>query len=101
MTPLPQSGTAPRLRAQNLGMSFLPTILGSAGGSSYGASHDGMRGAVVGGLLGASAPRLAGHAIMSGPGQRYLSNQMLPNPMSAEAQALASLLLGRAGSNAN
>jgi hypothetical protein len=96
MTPLPQSGTAPRLRAQNLGMSFLPTIIGSTSGSAYGASQDGARGAIIGAILGAAAPRLAGRAIMSGTGQRYLANQRLPaGPLSPEARAVASLLLGR------
>ena len=96
MTPLPQSGTAPRLRVQNLGASLVPTIVGSTSGSAYGASQDGARGAIVGALLGAAAPRMVGRAIMSGRGQRYLANQRLPNrPLSPEAQALASLLLGR------
>jgi hypothetical protein len=97
MTPLPQSGTAPRLRVQNLGASLVPTIVGSTSGSAYGASQDGARGAIVGAILGAAAPRMVGRAIMSGRGQRYLANQRLPNrPLSPEAQALASLLLGRA-----
>ena len=72
MKPLPNSGTAGRLNAQNLGMS-MTTLLGAAAGSGAGA-----QGALLGGLLGMGVPFAAGRALMSKPVQAYLSNQLFP-----------------------
>lgn len=88
MKPMPQSGTAPRLRAQNLG-AMLPTILGGGAGAGVG----GPAGAIVGAAAGAAIPRVAGALMMSRPGQAYLTNQLLPGQMSPTARAIANLLL--------
>jgi hypothetical protein len=89
MTPLPNSGTAQRNLAQNMGAG-IPAILGGYGGSQAG----GAEGAAMGALAGFMAPRLAGRAMMSGPGQAYLSNQLMApaqNPTAA-AQLFRALL---------
>lgn len=66
MSPLPNSGTAGRMRAQNLGTGVL------AGGGAIAGGLPGM----VAGLL---APQVAGAALMSRPVQSYLTNQLAPN----------------------
>lgn len=66
MSPLPNSGTAGRIRAQNLGAPLL------AGGGALAGGLPGM----VAGLL---APQVAGAALMSRPVQSYLTNQLAPN----------------------
>lgn len=80
LKPLPQSGTAPRLRAQNLGTSLAPLMVGSAAGGAYGAKEGGISGALAGAALGAAAPRVAGRMMMSRPAQAYLANQVFANP---------------------
>lgn len=87
MKPMPQSGTAPRLRAQNLG-AMIPAILGGGAGAGVG----GPVGAMAGAAAGAAAPRIFGSLMMSPVGQRYLSNQLLAGPASLRARALAGLL---------
>lgn len=73
MTPLPQSGTAPRAAVNAIkgAAPFAGAALG--GGGSLG------MGAVAGAAAGAAAPSLTGRAILSGPGRRYLTNQVLPS----------------------
>lgn len=71
LTPLPQSGTAPRLDARTLGG------LGGATGAGAGILAGGPEAAVIGALLGTMAPAVAGRALMSGPVQAYLANQLL------------------------
>lgn len=71
LTPLPQSGTAPRLDARTLGG------LGGATGAGAGILAGGPEAAVIGALLGTMAPAVAGRALMSRPVQAYLSNQLL------------------------
>lgn len=66
MSPLPNSGTAGRVRAQNLGTGVL------AGGGAIAGGLPGM----VAGLL---APQVAGATLMSRPVQSYLTNQIAPN----------------------
>ena len=66
---LPQSGTAPRTFARNVGAG-LPTLIGSVAGSPAGAG-----GMLAGGLLGMVAPRVAGAGLMSRPVQAYLSRR--------------------------
>jgi hypothetical protein len=65
MTPLPNSGTAGRVRAQNLGAGIL------AGGGA-------LTGGPVGFAAGLAAPYVAGRALMSRPVQSYLTNQVAP-----------------------
>lgn len=79
LTPLPQSGTAPR---ENIWHQLqLAGILAGGGGVEHGAVGT-MMGA-VGGLLG---PPVLGRAYFSGPGQRYLTNQVFPRaPLSDDA----------------
>lgn len=71
MKPMPQSGTAPRMMAMQLGQ----TVAGGAAGGAMGGDP-----ASAG--IGALAPWLirgaAGRAIASPPVQRYLANQALP-----------------------
>lgn len=62
MTPLPNSGTSQR--------NILAAIAATAGGNVA-------LGNLPGAAMVAGAPALASHAIMSGPGQAYLSNQVM------------------------
>lgn len=70
MTPLPQSGTAPRLAARGI-----PAAIGAAAGSP-----GGLPGAALGAIAGAAIPPLVGRAILSGPGRALLGNQLLAGP---------------------
>lgn len=88
MKPLPQSGTAPRMAARNLGTG-LTSILGAGTGAAAG----GPAGAVAGALAGAAVPRVAGAAMMSRPGQALLSNQLLAGPMTPQTRALLNSML--------
>ncbi len=82
MKAMPNSGTAGRLKAQNVGAGLL------AGGGALAGGLPGM----VAGLV---APRLAGAAMMSRPGQAYLSNGAMAGPMSLDSLApLARMLTG-------
>lgn len=71
LTPLPQSGTAPRLDARTIGGGL------GALGAGTGAMAGGPMGGVVGALIGAATPYAAGRALMSRPVQSYLANQLL------------------------
>lgn len=92
MKAMPQSGTAPRLRAQNLG-AMIPAILGGGAGAGVG----GPVGAMAGAAAGAALPRAAGALMMSPAGQRYLTNQLLAGPLSERARAIGGLLGTNAG----
>ena len=92
MKPMPQSGTAPRLRAQNLG-AMIPAILGGGAGAGVG----GPVGAMAGAAAGAALPRGVGALMMSPVGQRYLTNQLLAGPLSPELRAIGGLLSTNAG----
>lgn len=72
MKPLPQSGTAPRMAARNLGTG-VTSILGAGAGASAG----GPMGAAAGAAAGAVVPYAAGRAMLSGPGRAYLGNQLV------------------------
>jgi len=76
MTPLPNSGTAGRIRAQNLGSGIL------AGGGA-------LAGGVPGMIAGLLAPRAAGAALMSRPVQSYLANQVAPNMSAIDPRTLS------------
>jgi hypothetical protein len=71
MKPLPQSGTAPRLRAQNIGTG-VTSLLGAGGGATVG----GPLGAVAGAAAGAAIPAIVGRLMMSPAGQAYLRNTL-------------------------
>lgn len=87
MKPLPNSGTAGRLNAQQLGTG-LTTLLGSLAGSG-----GGPYGMAIGGLLGLGAPMAAGRALMSQPVQAYLGNQMFgPNALPMGQRMVVPLL---------
>jgi hypothetical protein len=73
MTPLPNSGTAGRISAQNLGTGAL-AIGGALGGSAYGGGDPAMT--LAGMLAGGLIPRAAGRAATSAVGRRYLANQL-------------------------
>lgn len=92
MTPLPQSGTAPRAAVR-----AIPAMIGATAGSIAGGPAGGGLGA-LGGVL---APALMGRAVMSPAVQRYLSNQALGPTVQArnaltpsQRAALAILLAG-------
>jgi len=91
LTPLPQSGTAPRTAARNMGAS-LPAVLGAGVGSAGGA-----QGAMVGALVGAAAPYAAGRTLMSRPVQSYLANELLSAQRVADPRhaAIVAALLGQ------
>lgn len=91
MTPLPQSGTAPRLAARNLG-AMIPTALGATAGAP-----GGILGSMAGAAVGAALPRIAGAAMMSRPGQAYLTNQLLAGQMTPEMRAIMGLLSTNTG----
>lgn len=95
MKPLPQSGTAPRVRAQNLGVG-LSTLMGAGVGGAAGGGMGGAAGALIGGLL----PPLAGRAALSGPGRALLSNQAMSpilQRLTPGQAAVSSALLGTQG----
>lgn len=97
LSPLPDSGTAGRLKAQNLA-AIGPMLFGAMAGGGAGAYQSGdMTGALAGAAAGAMAPRLAGRALMSRPVQSYLSNQVAPQAVNPISEAvLAALLRGGA-----
>jgi hypothetical protein len=85
LKPLPQSGTGPRLGAQAFW--GLPTMLASAAGA-YGSG-----GSMLAPMLGTgatiAAPFAGARLALSGAGQRYLGNQLLPqNARDAITQAI-------------
>lgn len=81
LKPLPQSGTAPRQNLQHV----LALLGGAAGGAA---------GGFPGAAAGIVAPAMAGRALMSGPVQAYLGNQLLlPGQRDTAAQSIARALL--------
>lgn len=87
MKPMPDSGTSSRSFARNLG-AMVPTVLGAAAGAP-----GGFVGSAAGAAAGAALPRAVGRAMMSRPGQAYLTNQLLGGNASPQYRALANLLL--------
>lgn len=89
LKPLPNSGTSPRANAMNI----LQTIGAIAGGGAGAVGGPG--GAALGAMAGLAAPAIAGRGLLSGPVQRYLSNQRLAPTQdnSAPTRALMNLLL--------
>lgn len=70
LTPLPQSGTAPRLAARAL--AAIPAAIGVGLGTP-----GGLPGMAAGAVAGAAFPAMAGRALLSKPGRALLSNQLL------------------------
>lgn len=87
MKPLPQSGTAPRTAARNLGTS-MTALLGAGGGAQFGGPLGAMGGMMIGGAL----PYAAGRAMLSAPGRAYLGNQMV-SPLADLGQAGQSAII--------
>lgn len=85
LTPLPQSGTSPRLAAR--AVASIPALLGGAIGSPAG-----VPGLIAGGLAGAAAPWAIGRGILSGPGRAYLGNQVFAGPTGGLSSALGTVL---------
>lgn len=84
MKPLPNSGTAPRLNAQNLGIG-LAGVVGAGAGTATGDPTN----AAIGAAAGFMAPRVAGAALMSPIVQAILRNQAAQNiTMSPVVRAL-------------
>jgi hypothetical protein len=81
LTPLPQSGTAPRMAARAL--ASLPALIGGAAGSA-----GGLPGMFAGGVAGAALPAAVGRAILSRPGRALLGNQMLAGPEAGVVEKL-------------
>lgn len=92
MKALPNSGTAPRTAARNVGMS-IPAILGAGAGTA-----GGPMGTIAGGVAGAAIPFAAGRALLSGPGRAYLSNQVAANPiLSQGGQGILGSIMNQLG----
>jgi hypothetical protein len=97
LTPLPNSGTAQRLSAQNLGVAGASTGLGAAlGGFLTGGNPIGM---TIGGGAGAMLPPALGRLATSGIGRAYLGNQVMAdqirNAPPQLQQAIINSLLAR------
>lgn len=92
MTPLPQSGTAPRQFVRNAGMAF-PALagagIGGAGGDAFGA--------MAGMAAGAAVPGALGRLMLSRPGRAYLTNQAWTSPQSLSAFATGPAIGAAAG----
>jgi hypothetical protein len=72
MSPLPNSGTAGRMSAQNLGVGVSTLLGGAAGGAAGGGDPT----ATIAGILaGAVLPRAVGRAATTNVGRAYLGNQ--------------------------
>jgi hypothetical protein len=96
MKPLPNSGTAGRINAQNMGSGIASMMgMGSAGYASGGDPAT----MLAGGAAGFALPRVAGRMLMSGPVQTYLGNQAAQGVrMSPQKQAILNMLLNIEGS---
>lgn len=81
LTPLPQSGTAPRMAARAI--ASLPALIGGAAGSA-----GGIPGMIAGGIAGAALPAITGRAMLSGAGRAILSNQLLASPQAGVVEKL-------------
>lgn len=85
MAPLPDSGTASRTNARNLGQAA-PALVGAGIGGTMG----NLPGAVAGAALGWAVPKVAGAAMLSAPGRAYLSNQLMRPRMDPRGVSVAS-----------
>jgi hypothetical protein len=89
MKPLPDSGTAARLAARGA-TSAIPGAIGATIGATR--SPESISGGIGGGLIGMAIPVLAGRGLLSGPVQKYLSNQALGKTSRKASQKLEKLL---------
>lgn len=95
MKPLPNSGTAPRMSAQNFGAG-----LTAIGGAVVGGAAGGPLGSGLGAAVGAMLPHVAGRATLSAPVRGYLGNQLLAGQAPAhvpQSMLVHSLLARLAG----
>lgn len=99
LKPLPDSGTASRTWARNLG-AMSPAMLGAGGGGYYGAQEGGLQGAIIGALGGMIAPRVVGQMMMSKQGQKYLANQLLRGGVTPEKRDLIRRVMNYSGAEA-
>jgi hypothetical protein len=94
LTPLPNSGTAGRTFAQNLGTG-IPALASALAGSAAGSTL-GPVGAAAGGaaglVAGAALPSAVGHAATSGAGRAYLRNQLWLPPADQAPASIAALV---------
>lgn len=86
MTPLPQSGAAPRIAARNMLMNA-PAVAGGFLGHELGQ----LPGAALGWAAGKAVPNIATAAILSRPGQAYLTNQLLRFQAARDAAGTAAV----------
>lgn len=86
MRPMPSSGTAERL-GSSLATAGIRGGVGAAAGESIGQFLGVPGGGYLGGVAGVALPALQGQAMMSGAGQKYLTNQLMP-PVGPGANAL-------------
>ncbi len=93
LKPMPNSGTAGRFRAQNVGTGLLSTM-GAIGGTSAAGPMAGVAGAAVG----AMTPRVVGQIMMSRGGQAYLRNQLMRGNLAPQTRALIVNALNSVGS---
>jgi len=96
MTPLPNSGTASRLAVRGA-TAGIPATLGAIVGNDAG----GGVGMLAGAAAGTMAPNALGAAMMSKPGQAYLTNQLLPNTVRVPQMAAGPALGAAANFNSN
>ncbi|MFP5077026.1 hypothetical protein ACLE20_06935 [Rhizobium sp. YIM 134829] len=95
MQPMPNSGTAGRINAQQLGAGLAGMFGGGAGYASGGDPASMAAGAAAGFM----APRIAGRMLMSKPAQAYLGNQAARGmEMSPTARRFFNLILNIEGS---
>lgn len=91
MSPLPQSGTGPRVAAMTV-----PGLLGASVGHMVGGGEGATLGATLGTTAAATVPSALGRALMSPVAQRYLGNQQLAEILANDnprQRALAQALL--------
>ena len=92
MSPLPNSGTAPRMAIQHLANMGGAVVGAIAGGLTHGAAG-GTEGLLAGEALAPAGPSVLGRMLMSRPIQAYLSNQALgeaPRPLGTLKRLLLS-----------
>jgi hypothetical protein len=94
MRPMPNSGTAGRLKAQALGTGVTSAM--GLGGAGYASGGD-PTSMVAGAAAGFAAPRLAGNVLLSRAFQNYLGNQAAARPVTPEMQRIINALMQSAG----
>lgn len=90
MKPLPNSGTAARTAARNIGTGSLATIMGILGHGAAGAP-----GAVAGVVGGSAIPYGVGRMLLSEPARKWLGNQAAADVRMDPRELIAALLAAR------